>query len=95
MIWNGSSVNTISNSTYDTTTTDYTPTLSFTNGNDRNLVNHALRRVRSGGAVAPPKKAASPSQTYVPSPGTHPYMQPGYKGKIGSYFPTSRYNLQK
>jgi hypothetical protein len=95
MIWNGSSVNTISNTTYDTTTTDYTPTLSFTNGNDRNLVNHALRRVRSGGAVAPPKKAASPSQTYVPSPGTHPYMQPGYKGKIGSYFPTSRYNLQK
>ena len=95
MIWNGGTPETISSTTYETTTTGYTPSLSFTNGNDRNLVNHALRRVRSGGAVAPPKKAASPSQTYVPSPGTHPYMQPGYKGKIGSYFPTSRYNSHK
>lgn len=73
-------------------TTDYTPTLSFTNGNDRNLLNRTLRRVRGGGYVAPPKKAASPSQTYVPSHGTHPYMQPGFKGKIGGYFPNSRYN---
>ena len=95
MIWNGGSANTISSTTYETTTTGYTPTLSFTNGNDRNLVNHALRRVRGGGTVAPPKKAASPSQTFVPSPGTHPYMQPGYTGKIGNYFPNSRYNSQK
>ena len=69
--------------------------MSFTAYKDVNVVNDALRRTRAGGAVAPPKKTASPSQTYVPSPGTHPYMQPGYTGKIGSYFPTSRYNLQK
>jgi len=68
--------------------------MSFTAYKDVNVVNDALRRVRGGGAVAPPKKAASPSQTYVPSPGIHPYMQPGYKGKIGSYFPNSRYNTQ-
>jgi hypothetical protein len=68
---------------------------SFTTYKDVNVVNDALRRVRGGGAVAPPKKAASPSQTFVPSPGTHPYMQPGFKGKIGNYFPNSRYNSQK
>jgi hypothetical protein len=66
--------------------------LSFTNGNDKNLINHTLRRVRGGGAVPPPKKAVSPSHTFVPSPGTHPYMQPGFKGKIGGYFPNLRYN---
>lgn len=66
--------------------------LSFTNGNDKNLLNHTLRRVRSGGAVAPPKKSASPSHTYVPSPGTHPYLQPGYKGKNPGDFPALRFN---
>jgi len=69
--------------------------MSFTAYKDVNVVNDALRRVRAGGSVAPPKKAASPSQTFVPSPGIHPYMQPGYTGKIGSYFPNSRYNSQK
>jgi hypothetical protein len=68
--------------------------MSFTAYKDVNVVNNALCRVRGGGAVAPPKKAASPSQTFVPSPGIHPYMQPGYTGKIGSYFPNSRYNTQ-
>jgi hypothetical protein len=68
--------------------------MSFTTYKDVNVVNDALRRVRAGGAVAPPKKDASPSKTYVPSPGTHPYMQPGYKGKIGGYFPNSRYNIE-
>jgi hypothetical protein len=68
--------------------------LSFTSGNDINLLNRALRRVRSGGAVAPPKKNASPSHTYVPSPGTHPYMQTGYTGKNPGYFPTLRYNKE-
>ena len=67
-------------------------TLSFTNGNDRNLLRRTLQRVRGGGTVAPPKKNFSPSHTFVPSPGTHPYMQPGFKGKIAGYFPTSRYN---
>jgi hypothetical protein len=68
--------------------------VSFTSSDQVNVVNDALRRVRAGGAVAPPKKNASPSHTYVPSPGTHPYMQPGYKGKNAGYFPTSRYNIQ-
>jgi hypothetical protein len=68
--------------------------MSFTSYKDINVVDDALRRVRAGGSVAPPKKAASPSQTYVPSLGTHPYMQPGYVGKIGSFFPNSRYNTQ-
>jgi len=68
-------------------------TLSFTNGNDRNLINHTLSRVRGGGAVAPPKKAASPSNTYVTSPGNHPYLQPGFKGKIPGYFPLNRNNI--
>ena len=69
--------------------------MSFTKPNDTNLINHALSRVRGGGAVAPPKKNASNSHTYVPSLGTHPYMQPGYKGKIAGYFPTSRYNIKE
>jgi len=66
--------------------------LSFTKPNDVNIVNHALRRVRSGGAVAPPSKNFSPSKTFVLSPGFHPYMQPGYKGKNPGYFPNLRYN---
>jgi hypothetical protein len=69
--------------------------MAFTAYKDVNVVNDALRRVRAGGSVAPPKKDASPSQTFVPSPGIHPYMQPGYTGKIGGYFPNSRYNNQK
>ena len=70
---------------------------SFTshNSSQKNVVSRALTRVRSGGSVAPPKKGASPSKTYVPSLGTHPYMQPGYTGKIGGYFPTLRYNTDK
>jgi hypothetical protein len=70
-------------------------TLSFTSGNDRNLLNRTLHRVRGGGAVAPPKKNVSNSHTYVPSPGTHPYLQPGFKGKIGGFFPMSRYNTRE
>jgi len=34
---------------------------SFVSNSSKNVVNDALRRVRGGGAVAPPKKAASPS----------------------------------
>jgi len=66
--------------------------MSFTKPNDVNVVNHALRRVRGGGAVAPPSKNFSPSKTYVPSPGIHPYMQPGFTGKNTGYFPNLRYN---
>jgi hypothetical protein len=77
-----------------TTSSSINSTLSFTNGNDRNLLRRTLQRVRGGGAVAPPKKNFSPSHTFVPSPGTHPYMQPGFKGKIAGYFPTSRYNKE-
>jgi len=80
--WNG-----ITNTNNSTNTP-----LSFTNGNDTNLLNRTLRRVRGGGAVAPPKKASSPSHTYVPSPGTHPYLQPGYTGKNKGNFPGLRFN---
>ena len=34
---------------------------SFVSNSSKNVVNDALRRVRGGGAVAPPKKATSPS----------------------------------
>jgi hypothetical protein len=34
---------------------------SFVSNSSKNVVNDALRRARGGGAVAPPKKAASPS----------------------------------
>jgi hypothetical protein len=87
MEWNGEQPYNSNNATSSTNTL-----FSFTNGNDKNLINHTLRRVRGSGSVPPPKKAASPSYTFVPSPGTHPYMQPGFKGKIGGYFPNSRYN---
>lgn len=42
--------------------------MSFNSNIERNSVNDALRRVRGGGAVAPAKKNASPSATYVPTP---------------------------
>jgi len=71
------------------------PTLSFTNGNDRNLLRRTLNRVRGGGTVAPAKKGASPSNTYVPSLGTHPYLQPGYMVKNKGNFPFLRYNVKK
>jgi hypothetical protein len=78
--------------TTNTSTSTSNSTISFTNGNDRNLINHTLRHVRGGGSVAPPKKSASPSHTYVPSPGTHPYLQPGYTGKNKGNFPGLRFN---
>uniref|UniRef100_A0A6C0JE99 Uncharacterized protein n=1 Tax=viral metagenome TaxID=1070528 RepID=A0A6C0JE99_9ZZZZ len=86
MTWNGELPTSSGNSNNNNNT------LSFTNGNDRNLINHTLSRLRGGGAVAPPKKAASPSHTYVTSPGNHPYLQPGFKGKIPGYFPLNRNN---
>jgi hypothetical protein len=46
--------------------------MSFTTYKDVNTVDNALRRVRSGGAVPPPKKAVSPSYTYGPTPGYAP-----------------------
>lgn len=42
--------------------------ISFTTNKDINTVNNALTRVRAGGSIAPPKKAASLSNTYVPTP---------------------------
>lgn len=39
---------------------------SFVSNSSKNTVNDALRRVRGGGAVAPPKKAASPSINPTP-----------------------------
>lgn len=46
--------------------------MSFTTYKDVNTIDNALRRVRSGGAVPPPKKAVSPSYTYGPTPGYAP-----------------------
>lgn len=43
---------------------------SFVSNSSKNVVNDALRRVRAGGAIAPPKKAASPS--IHPTPHFHP-----------------------
>ena len=40
---------------------------SFVSNSSKNVVNDALRRVRGGGAVAPPKKAASPSIHMTPN----------------------------
>jgi hypothetical protein len=39
---------------------------SFVSNSSKNTVNDALRRVRGGGAVAPAKKAASPSMHMTP-----------------------------
>ena len=39
---------------------------SFVSNSSKNTVNDALRRVRGGGAVAPPKKATSPSINMTP-----------------------------
>jgi hypothetical protein len=41
--------------------------MAFTTHKDVNVVNDALRRARSGGSVAPIKKAYSPSSTYMPT----------------------------
>jgi hypothetical protein len=49
--------------------------MGFTTYKDINVVDNALRRVRSGGAVAPPKKAVSPSITYAPAPAFRPMTQ--------------------
>jgi hypothetical protein len=49
--------------------------MGFTTYKDINVVDNALRRVRSGGAVAPPKKAVSPSKTCVPAPAFRPMTQ--------------------
>jgi hypothetical protein len=62
---------------------------SFTshNSSEGNTVKHALDHARSGGAVAPLKTNTAPSLTGVPVPGFHPYMQPGYKGKLPMFNP--------
>jgi hypothetical protein len=39
---------------------------SYVSNSSKNTVNDALRRVRGGGAVAPPKKASSPSIHMTP-----------------------------
>ena len=61
--------------------------MGFTTYKDINVVDNALRRVRSGGAVAPPKKAASPSKTYVPTPSFQP-MSTNMKSIYGIKTPT-------
>ena len=55
--------------------------LSFTTYKDVNTVNDALTRVRAGGSVAPPKKAANKNNALVPSfsPAVPPYNIRGIK----------------
>jgi hypothetical protein len=50
--------------------------LSFESHANANTVNHALRRVRGGGAVAPPKKGHNTHNAYSPSPKNIPLVQP-------------------
>ena len=50
--------------------------LSFESHANANTVNSALRRVRGGGAVAPPKKAHNTHNAYSPSPKNIPLVQP-------------------
>jgi hypothetical protein len=49
--------------------------MGFTTYKDINVVDNALRRVRSGGSVPPPKKANSPNKIYAPSPSFRPMTQ--------------------
>lgn len=46
--------------------------MDFTTHNDKNSRIDALRRVRAGGAVAPPKKAANVHNAYTPTPAYKP-----------------------
>jgi len=50
--------------------------LSFESHANVNTVNHALNRVRGGGAVAPPKKNHNVSNAYTPTPKTIIWNQP-------------------
>jgi len=56
---------------------------SFVSNSSKNAVNDALRRVRGGGAVAPPKKAASPS--IHPTPHFPPSMNKNVYGLKNPY----------
>lgn len=56
------------------TTNNGTNFISFESHANVNTVNHALRRVRSGGAVAPAKKGHNISNAYSPSPQNIPLV---------------------
>lgn len=56
------------------TTNNGTNPISFESHANANTINHALRRVRSGGAVAPAKKANNISNAYTPSPQNIPLI---------------------
>jgi len=58
------------------TTNNGTNPISFESHANVNTINHALRRVRSGGAVAPPKKAHNTHNAYSPSPQNIPLITP-------------------
>lgn len=48
---------------------------SFESHSNANTINHALNRVRGGGAVAPVKKAFNKSNAYTPSPKNIPFVK--------------------
>ena len=58
------------------TTNNGTNPISFESHANANTVNHALRRVRGGGAVSPPKKAHNTHNAYSPSPQNIPLVPP-------------------
>jgi hypothetical protein len=56
------------------TTNNGTNPISFESHANANTVNHALRRLRSGGSVAPAKKANNIHNAYTPSPQNIPLV---------------------
>lgn len=56
------------------TTNNGTNPISFQSHANANTVNHALRRLRSGGAIAPAKKGHNISNAYSPSPQNIPLV---------------------
>ena len=50
-------------------------TISFESHANANTVNHALKRVRGGGAVAPPQKGHNIHNAYTPTPKSIPFVQ--------------------
>ena len=66
--------------------------MSFESHANANTVNHALQRVRGGGAVAPPKKAHNTHNAYSPAPKSIPFNRP-QKIVNGVKMPQAKHNF--
>ena len=64
--------------------------MSFESHANANIVNDALRRVRGGGAVAPPKKGYNTHNAYGPTPMNIPLV-PTFKVVNGFKMPQTKY----